>query len=540
MFASPWPELTHLGLTASFLDRPDIDVLLPHEHVLPKLTSLYLFLGSSSDIVEREQLEGLFPTDTPIRRKIDVPLITLFSVQWPSLRKLWLYDMNKSERNEIVKMINKNSLPNLTELGISMWSLARKQRSQQCKMQITVSFGSPGRFVIRQSLDFIVPVCKNLTHLTLQKYIYSMFHLDALAQCIVPMQLKTLNISQSSGITGNLTKLFQRRSPSVHTLILSNCNLNLEDLRGLAKANVEQKLPQLSHLDISQNEELEAGYEALFAEGAEWNELLQLNCDQPSGTSDQGVECLIRKVKSGCLKALQKLTTSVCEAKILRDKAPGSWPCLSELEIRVPMIAFVNPLRNIVAALESGFLPNLEILRIMLSSREIDMTEREELRGNMLSLQKELNKRLPQDITNQVMGSLMNLLIHMQSNLRSVTDKDVTGKPINEIVQSNFESMVSSMIDTLSVPVSAKQRKVLHRYLLQFWATYFGYHYQNEVPVMTSFLEEVLIHLASLKHDLQRRNVSIFLHVVIPSLDTDSRLKSIADSLPPPGRHNKK
>ena len=96
------------------------------------------------------------------------------------------------------------------------------------------------------------------------------------------------------------------------------------------------------------------------------------------------------------------------------------------------------------------------------------------------------------------------------------------------------------MIDTLSEPVNGEQRKILHRHLLQFWATSFGYHYQNEAPVMTSFMEEVMMHLASLKRDLQRRNVSIFLHVVIPPLDTDSLLKSIADSLPPPGRHNKK
>ena len=473
-FASPWPELTHLGLAACFLDRSDVEVLLQHDRLLPKLTSLHLFLGSPSDAGERKQLEGHLSAYIPILRDIDIPLFSLIRVQLPSLRKLWLYDMNKNEYKNIVTLVNDGCLPNLTELGISMCSLAAKQVLPQIRLQMRFLFGHSGKSVIHhQMIELIIPVTiKTLTHLTLHRFIYSVQHLDTVARCIAQMQLEKLDISHSAGITGHLSKLFTHRLLLVEFLILSNCELNSDDLRSLAKANEERKFPELKHLDLSQNEGLQAEYEYLFSDCTEWNELLQLNCDQPSANSDQDLESL---VNSGCLKSLHKLIVSVFEGKILRENQPDIWPALTELEVRVPFMTLVEPLRNISIAVESGLFPKLEKLCLTLSFPETDSKKIEALRKEILSLQRELNKKLPDEIANHVMGSLINVLVHTPSNSKFVTDKELVGKSIPEITQQvairNFESVISSMIDTLSKPINDKQRKILNNALSQFWTT---------------------------------------------------------------------
>ena len=66
-------------------------------------------------------------------------------------------------------------------------------------------------------------------------------------------KLPILDISENEDVSGKLSMLLSQCFPSLHTLILSNCRLQISDVQSLAKARKESRLPQLRHLDISFN-----------------------------------------------------------------------------------------------------------------------------------------------------------------------------------------------------------------------------------------------------------------------------------------------
>ena len=70
------------------------------------------------------------------------------------------------------------------------------------------------------------------------------------------LNLSTLDFSENQRISGNLSELFSHCFPSLHTLILCRCALQTSDVRSMAKARREARLPQLRHLDISFNSHL--------------------------------------------------------------------------------------------------------------------------------------------------------------------------------------------------------------------------------------------------------------------------------------------
>ena len=65
--------------------------------------------------------------------------------------------------------------------------------------------------------------------------------------------------------------------PHLNTLILENCGLNILDLQCLANANVALRLPELKHLDITNNDELHGQLNQLF--NCDWNSLVSLNVE---------------------------------------------------------------------------------------------------------------------------------------------------------------------------------------------------------------------------------------------------------------------
>ena len=92
-----------------------------------------------------------------------------------------------------------------------------------------------------------------LQSLTMHRFIRSMEILYMFTRTPVLTRLHKLDISHSSGVTGVLSILLCHSFPVLETLILSDCWLNSDDLRSLAQANKEGRLPKLKHLDISQN-----------------------------------------------------------------------------------------------------------------------------------------------------------------------------------------------------------------------------------------------------------------------------------------------
>ena len=95
-----------------------------------------------------------------------------------------------------------------------------------------------------------------LQKLALQSFIISAEELGILSEKLTAVQLTELDLSCSRGLTGNLSALFTHSLNRLDTLTLTWCNMNPNDVQSLARANVEGKLPQLRHLDISGNEDV--------------------------------------------------------------------------------------------------------------------------------------------------------------------------------------------------------------------------------------------------------------------------------------------
>ena len=66
-------------------------------------------------------------------------------------------------------------------------------------------------------------------------------------------ELKFLDISDNKVYVANLSLLLSAEFRSLQGLIVRNCGLNEDDLVSLARANAAGKLPELRHLDISEN-----------------------------------------------------------------------------------------------------------------------------------------------------------------------------------------------------------------------------------------------------------------------------------------------
>ena len=143
----------------------------------------------------------------------------------------------------------------------------------------------------------------DLSTLRLVNNISCISHLKSLTQITVNQKFLHLDISQSPGVKGNLHMLLCRGFPSLEAFILSGCELIADDLRSLAKANANGKLPRLKHLDVSCNEDL--NLKDLFQFNCRWNHLLKLNAELLYDTSN--FRWLCDKVNSGCLGSLEEL-----------------------------------------------------------------------------------------------------------------------------------------------------------------------------------------------------------------------------------------
>ena len=125
------------------------------------------------------------------------------------------------------------------------------------------------------------------------------------------VNLHELHLSDCQHVGGNLSSLLSNSLPSLHILTLRKCNLSSFDLRYLALANAEGKLPMLKCLDISLNR---GDLEDFFANFCLWNELMSLNILHTFEMCDRNAS------PRSCFKALQHLSTSDQTLYVLMDR----------------------------------------------------------------------------------------------------------------------------------------------------------------------------------------------------------------------------
>ena len=232
-------------------------------------------------------------------------------------------------------------MPNLTELGITMWNYIQTETR--------VGFTDDGlHFIVSAACDsphlINPPLIRNLKSLALRRFI--LFPLCSTA--LLPVsRLEKFDISCNSTLKGLLHLTLSRVFPVLSTLIVSDCALTQGDLKSIAKAGSVGKLPELRHLDVSQNEDLTNHIEVLFCYDQTWPALHSLNFTQKP-VSDKDFRDLMKKVKSGCLGSLAELRVSLKGVRELKTYCVDM-PQLRHLYVVCPlgqyfviMAAFTN------------------------------------------------------------------------------------------------------------------------------------------------------------------------------------------------------
>ena len=276
LFEPAWPVLMHLNLNHCPLTEKDQELPLRLENTakLPKFQILVLYC---------------------VRFGLPTP--------WASLRSLWLHALDIAAYQIVMVTVNAGNLPGLNELGLAM--------------------------VEDSSVDYVIEIQQQtLTHLTLYDVIKTMKHFYVMTKSACLTNLQKLDISHSSGITGVLSILLCHSFPSLNSLMLHDCGLSSQDIRSLAEASVKGRIPELKHLDISQNIMFKNDLDKLFDLKCKWETLVRLNVE---GSSLNCFSELNGKVKSGCLLGLGELCIS--EDVDRPDDMNCTWPCLTDLQV---------------------------------------------------------------------------------------------------------------------------------------------------------------------------------------------------------------
>ena len=315
MFKAPRPLLlTNLNFNLCCLATEDLQPLFTFIRYQEndwhyKVTSLTLNLGNAMD--------ELMHTVTPLwtldriqkcvkwQREVDSMLLRMLGSPLTGIETLCLHDLNKEEYKIVNRAANEGRLPNLNELSINMWKFVEHHMKAEIPTGILDDAASTVEVIRVDEVEYLDPInSPSLTHLTLQRFICSVQHLYMVTKSKILTHLKKLDISHSSGMSGTLSVLLCHSFPSLDTLILSHCGLNSLDLNSLAKASAKGRLPELRHLDVSQNDELKGQVRYLFEYGCKWEKLLHLNVN---GKLPTRYFQLSRSVRSGCLKSLEFL-----------------------------------------------------------------------------------------------------------------------------------------------------------------------------------------------------------------------------------------
>ena len=322
LFACLWPTLSCLNLFRCKLDLNDLVVLAGAlETFLPSLNSLVLSTSGFTSAIA-----------------------TVFEHHCPGLTNLFLDGVSKHDHDELIKKIGNGAFSGLVTLGISMDTVAG------------------GTFV--KLLNTL-----SLTQLTFNRVIFSTTDLCNVTKSEALTKLRKLDISNSSGFSGCLSKLLRHSFPQLEVLNLSYCRLHVDDLRSLAKSSVKGRLPELKSLDLSNNGSTLAHLDSLFDYSCTWNDLHTLHLDQTTFNFSENespryaqlLNVLCSQVKAGNLSSLRNLRFTVLESNYLTGEYRISWPQLRQLDI-VPYTInnAVRLLDNLAKAVELGLFPTLK------------------------------------------------------------------------------------------------------------------------------------------------------------------------------------
>ena len=245
--------------------------------------------------------EGKFPN----LRRIELNECTMNDCEWPEAPEFScdLRDMTMSQMQKLLLKLTELSvsneshdfdrlipvrLENLSVLKVNFITITKLQSlNDVLKQGLVPNLSALTLDGVQIKLDtFLREFDPNdtakLEKLTLRGCTVSAEGLEIPGAKLTDIRLTELDLYGS--LTGGLSALFTHRFPRLNSLKLRWRKLNANDLQSLAQANVEGKLPQLRHLDISHASWCEQyKISDLFTHSAQWNQLTTL------GTTDGSI-----------------------------------------------------------------------------------------------------------------------------------------------------------------------------------------------------------------------------------------------------------
>ena len=369
LFQCDWPTLTTLDLNHCFLDESDAKALSScGQKQTPKLASVTLCFGDQED-------ERWGSTSQPI------PFAASFRLKWyrPSdllcevlfcknnetmtnIKVLVLHEINKEEYQCISAAVNSGRLPRLSQLSLAMWKFAEIHKSTQIPLEVQVYEGIS--FIVfepRQQTERLNPLdCPTLTDLTLHRFICSPSHLLTVAISAKRSNIRKLDISHSSRISGKLFILFGHSFPVLHALIANDCGLNSRNFCSLAKAYDKKRLPKLKHLDLSDNPGL---VDEVKYFPSKWRNLDSFAISIPK--SSESHQDLVGVIRTGAFENVQHLHLNTGSPQSLSVITEVKWPLLQRLEVTSSTSSWDDQaaiLQTILVARENNLVANLKEL----------------------------------------------------------------------------------------------------------------------------------------------------------------------------------
>ena len=153
---------------------------------------------------------------------------------WATLSDLGVCDIDSEFLEAFVRVVNENKLPNLGELTL-------------------ITIRGSDIYIDISHLQLQSEKLPSLKHLHLKKFTYTGEDVQDLAQRAVKWDLEKLSITHSKGISGHLSVLLRHCLPSLTYLVLTNCELNSDDMRCLTEAREQGRLPKLEYLSVFYN-----------------------------------------------------------------------------------------------------------------------------------------------------------------------------------------------------------------------------------------------------------------------------------------------
>ena len=300
----------------------------------PEVPEFYCDFQSKT-MPDSSQVQKLFSNLTEVKFFGEHNTDCLVPFRLEKLSVLRLYRSNVRILNCLNDVLKQEFLPNLSQLSVDV---GRWRTSLEVKT-----------FLRKLDPNSI----SKLEKLEMRCLTISADDLKILSEKLTSLQLTELDML-SHGFTGNLTVLFTHGLPTLTTLTLIDCRLNSDDVQSLAKAEAEDKLPQLKYLEISQYFEVYhvddvVDIAHLFTHSAQWNRLTTLEtCDEN-----------ILNVEPGFLTSLEKLIVMCPRGKKTQlQSVTRRWP-----RLKVIKVWHDEHVRCIVDGVERGMFPSLTTVR---------------------------------------------------------------------------------------------------------------------------------------------------------------------------------